>query len=278
MDTPMGFRTDRDPKRAKKGEEIRPYSVEVVRDCFIQSRLHGLRVIGNEWNLIANNFYAAKNGFRRRLTDGKTFPTLSNLKDSYDAPRLQGDKGAIVKCKASWLLNGQADSIECEIPVVNNAFMGVDALIGKAERKLLKRVHDRISGTNTPEGEAGDEGAINVGATVVPEVKKPLFTPPPAPGDDELPMGGPTPMKSANAEPPAAPAGPIVTAEHIELELFLDENAISFDRLHRWAVEMNWEPGFESYGSLAELPAKSVQRLLKSKAGLLKQLTTVAPK
>jgi hypothetical protein len=83
------------------------------------------------------------------------------------------------------------------------------------------------------------------------------------------------PKATASMAPPPPAAGPVVTPAHIELELFLEENGISFERLHKWAVETSWEPGFDSYASLAELPAKSVQRLLKSKAGLLKQLTTV---
>lgn len=38
--------------------------------------------------------------------------------------------------------------------------MGADAIVGKAERKLCKRVHDLVSGISTPDGEAGDE--INI--------------------------------------------------------------------------------------------------------------------
>jgi hypothetical protein len=87
------------------------------------------------------------------------------------------------------------------------------------------------------------------------------------------------PKATASMAPPTPPpptGGPTVTPAHIELELFLEENGISFERLHRWAVETSWEPGFDSYASLAELPAKSVQRLLRAKAGLLKQLAPVA--
>jgi len=161
MNTDLGFRTDRDPKQidTKTGKPFEPYPVEVVRECFVESKLRGFHTIGNEWNIISGRFYACKNGLRRKVTQ---YPGVTDFKDRYDVPRAAGEKGAIVKATATWKKDGVGDSVECEIPIRVNFGMGADAILGKAERKLLKRVHDRLSGVITPEGDVTDtelEGA-----------------------------------------------------------------------------------------------------------------------
>src|SRR5699024_6704028 len=129
--------------RDKDGNPMIPYSVEVVRECFIESKLRGFHAVGNEWNIIAGRFYACKSGFRRQVTQ---WPGLTDFKDNYEVPRLIGDKGAVVKCRATWNKEGIAQSIEREIPVRVNHGMGSDAILGKAQRKLLAAVHDRLTG------------------------------------------------------------------------------------------------------------------------------------
>jgi len=270
MNTQIGFRTDRDPKRAKPGERVEPYGVEEVRDCFIESKMRGFRTVGNEWNIIAGGFYAAKEGFRRRLTDGISFPLLSNLKDSYDVPRLVGDKGAIVKARATWLYNGVPDSMECEFAVRVNSGMGADGITGKAERKLLRRIHDRLTGVQTPEGEVGDTGpTINVGAT---EVKRPAFNegPPTAPAVAPNPVlkPEPAPQPAVDADPEAPVLGPNAT----RLSDFLETEGIPFGRLQAWCVSNAWEPGWDSIGSIGEVSERSAARLLNARAGLQRAL------
>lgn len=154
MNTQLGFLTDRNPNSAWDPKE--PYPMAVVRDVFIESRLRGFHVLGNEFNIIGGRFYACVNGFRRRLTDGKTFPALAEFSDDYSVPEMRGDS-AVVKCSASWKMNGVPASVRREFPIRVNKGMGADAILGKAQRKLLKVVHDRVSGIQTPDGEVGDE-------------------------------------------------------------------------------------------------------------------------
>jgi hypothetical protein len=168
MNTDLGFRTDRDPKitpKDKDGNPMTPYSLDVVREVVIEAKLRGFHVVGNEFNIIAARFYACKNGFRRKVI---TWPGVTDFKDSYDVPRLVGDKGAIVKCKATWRKDGIADGLEREFPIRVNFGMGADAILGKTQRKLLAAVHDRLSGVITPEGDIGDEV---VPAPATPEPK-----------------------------------------------------------------------------------------------------------
>jgi hypothetical protein len=163
MNTDLGFRTDRDPAQKDKntGLPYIPYSVDVVRDVVIEAKLRGFRCVGNELNIIAHRFYAAQNGFFRKLTDIKSFPGLSGFRDSYGLPKIT-TQGATVVAKAQWTLNGKQDSYEQEFGIKVNAMMGADAIIGKARRKLCKRVHDILLGINTPEGEVGDVDVDNL--------------------------------------------------------------------------------------------------------------------
>jgi hypothetical protein len=87
------------------------------------------------------------------------------------------------------------------------------------------------------------------------------------------------PVASQEPAPPATDSGqgPVLSAAHQELDAFLGANGIAFAALAAWAVSTDWEPGWDSYASLDDVPAKSIARLLKSKAGLLKQLKAQTP-
>lgn len=167
MNTDLGFRTDKDPAMMDKktGKPHVPYGMETVRECFIESKLRGFHTVGNEWNIISGRFYATRNGLERKA---KSYLGMSDLKLDVGVPKAT-DTGTIVHVRATWKWKGKDDFLDAEIPVKVNEYMGADAIIGKAQRKAYKRILDRITGTNTPEGEAGEE--VNVQATVVRESK-----------------------------------------------------------------------------------------------------------
>jgi hypothetical protein len=207
MNTDLGFRTDRDPKAPGKGERPQPYSLEVVRECFIEAKMRGFHAIGNEWNIISGRFYAAKNGLRRKVT---TWPGVVDFRDTYDVPRTVGG-ASVVKARATWKKDGTSDTLECEIPIRVNDYMGADAVLGKAERKLLKRVHDRLSGVSTPDGDASEEPAPVEERRAPPRTTQAPATPPPPDG-----AKGPAPSRPPSsttadtkpARPPVSPATP----------------------------------------------------------------------
>lgn len=209
MNSSIGFDTDRNPKKAKAGDVVEPYSVEVVRDVFIESRLRGFHVIGKEFTIISGNFYAGVNGLDRLV---RTHKKVANFRDTYEVPRSIGDKGALVKCKAEWLQSDnqgglQPQSLDREFAVRVNAGQGADAIIGKAKRKLLAAVLSRLTGTIVPEGDADDvplAPAKTVEAVAAPATA--LFgkqIPAPAPADDvpmNFPPKTPTPVEALSAE------------------------------------------------------------------------------
>jgi|GEM_PF-517709 len=151
MNSPLGFLTDRTGRPNWKGEVKPLYTVEVVRDALIEATLRGFHPVGNEFNIIAERFYGAKNGFTRKVS---TYPGLTNFSDSYSIPKIVGEAGAIVVAEASWNLNGKADTIRREFAVKGDKFAGADSYTGKAERKLFAAVYKRISGQNVPDNDA----------------------------------------------------------------------------------------------------------------------------
>lgn len=158
MNTPLGFRTDRDPtKRGKDGQPIKSYPISVVKESCIEAMLRGIPLVGNCFNIIAGRMYVTKEGFSFLLAH--KVKGMTDLKKQFSVP-VNKSGGAIVEASATWLMNGQPQSLERSIPVKVNAMMGTDAVIGKAERKLLASVYSQITGSSVSDGEAGDESMM----------------------------------------------------------------------------------------------------------------------
>lgn len=170
--SPLGFLTDKD----KDGG----YGALVVRDCAIDAMLRGFRVVGNEMNIISGRFYGTKGGYSRLVAE---FPGLTDLQLQPGVPQNVGDKGALVPYVASWRLNGkemilrciqEKDGTDMRIPIKVNGGMGADAILGKAERKVLFRIYQRVNGSSfgASDGEVGDDVITTTGEPVpspVPE-------------------------------------------------------------------------------------------------------------
>lgn len=157
MNEPLGFLTDRDPRRSK--QSVTPYGEDVVRDCVIHALLKGLYPVGNEFNIIAARQYTTKEGFERLV---RALAGLTDLDVAPGVPRCsQG--GAVVQVRATWRLHGKPMSLRNEkgapfvdIPVRLNADMGADAALGKALRKVFARIYQKVSGTTHLDGDVGD--------------------------------------------------------------------------------------------------------------------------
>lgn len=175
MNSKLGFRTDKDPNRPvwKKGKDGKwtneapePYSVSTVRECVIEAILRGLTIVGNTFNIISQQSYTTKEGLWYLI--GKKVEGLTDFKISIGVPKMikpAGDarnasdeeaKGAIVACFAMWKLNGVADRVERDIPIRVNAQMGADAIMGKAERKILAAAYAQITGTTLGDADASE--------------------------------------------------------------------------------------------------------------------------
>ncbi|MFZ9646558.1 MAG: hypothetical protein ACO29M_07795 [Fluviibacter sp.] len=79
--TPLGFRTDRQDG----------YAEHVLRDCMIQAMLDGLSFAGNQWNIIAGNYYVTREGWTQKLmrigaTGIAPFASLPSPSDIIEGP------------------------------------------------------------------------------------------------------------------------------------------------------------------------------------------------
>jgi hypothetical protein len=149
----LGFRTDKDDKGG--------YDVETVKEVAIEATLRGLRLVGNEINIIANRCYAAKDGLKRLVRE---WPGLTNLRLRPGIPSTR-EGYTIVPIVATWKIHGVEQVEDCTgdnaIPIRVNREQIVDAIIGKAIRKMYARIYDRLTGQPNGLIEAEDE-AIEV--------------------------------------------------------------------------------------------------------------------
>jgi hypothetical protein len=169
MGTALGFLADRPNTR-----EPTPYGTATVKDCVIEAMLRGFNIVGNEFNIISGRFYGTKAGFERQVAE---FEGLTDLVLEPGVPQSK-EGGALVPFIASWKLRGVAQRMEClltkdvdmRIPVKVNANMGTDAVIGKATRKMLFRIYQRISGSTfgLVDGDVSDSEAILTTGTTAP--------------------------------------------------------------------------------------------------------------
>jgi hypothetical protein len=180
MGSKLGFRTDRDTK-----PENEQYGIAAVRECMIEAMLRGARPVGNEVNLIADGCYLTREHFERRVRE---FPGVTNIELRPGAPHMLGSEAALVPYRVKLLLHGEVVEVvrdlvrnadqstsDERIPVRVNNRMGADGILGKAQRKILKQVFERISGISPsllPDGDVLDTTAEVVSETTGPAKAK----------------------------------------------------------------------------------------------------------
>lgn len=147
----LGFKTDKD----KSGG----YSMDAVKNCLIEAVLMGLQPFGNEFNIIAGNTYATKEGVGRLLA------TWRGLKYSLicGVPKPASDgKSAVVDVTIKWIINQDSKEETIPISIKMDAYTSVDAMIGKATRKGRAWLLSAISGIEIVEADVTDIEHIDV--------------------------------------------------------------------------------------------------------------------
>lgn len=136
----LGFLTDKDRDGG--------YPVDTVKDAVISASLIGLLPCGNQFNIIAGNMYVTKEGFTYLLRKSGTPYRIDQA-----VPIAKND-GAIVRTTINWEDNVGKHEKTLEIPVKVNARMGIDAILGKAERKAKCWLYNHLTGSTLTDGEA----------------------------------------------------------------------------------------------------------------------------
>ncbi len=159
QNTKLGFRTDNE----------RGYPVHVVKDAVIEATVWGLQCVGNQFNILAGNFYATKEGYTYLL---RNLPGLDDMKfifhpavikeSSTSGTRKDGsqyqkiEREGIAVVDVSWVYNGVRGMERLEFCIRVNAGMSQDAIIGKAERKAKAWLHARLTDMQLPDGDVAD--------------------------------------------------------------------------------------------------------------------------
>lgn len=178
----LGFKTDKDSQGG--------YGPDAVAECATEALLRGLRLTGNEWNIIGGRCYVAQAGCARLVAE---LPGVTDLELSPGIPLLR-DGGAIVEYAAAWKLDGKPMSLSRKIPVRVNNGMGADAILGKAKRKMLAAIYERLTGSVLSEGEADDPAMIPPAPPKTSQLAGRLAAGRPAPDVDQ--HGNPLPPAS----------------------------------------------------------------------------------
>lgn len=143
MNTGIGFKTDR-----PNSKDNTVYPDEIIKNCVVQAIMHGLRIHGNEFNILGGNFYATKEGLDRIVHNN---PLLEEKVKEKIKAFIQSDKTGIwaFTFEYSYKLKGEQKTTE-EVTVYVKGKMGnydipFDAVMGKAKRKLYKTVYNEMT-------------------------------------------------------------------------------------------------------------------------------------
>ena len=147
MNTGLGFKTDRNPKDPMcKNKE--PYSDDIIRDCATQAVMHGLYIHGNEFNILGGNFYATKEGLERIVNQN---PNLERSVKEIGKGFKQNPENGIwgLSFEYEFKLKDRQEVKDSVVVYVRgkqgNYEIPFDAIMGKARRKLLKTIYNKMT-------------------------------------------------------------------------------------------------------------------------------------
>lgn len=299
QDTPIGFRTDSDPKvfNKKKQAYQTAYEWPVVRDCAIEAVLRGLQLVGNQFNIISARTYVTREGFEFLI---RKAPGISEFTPTFGVPANRTG-GVIVPCSAAWKQHGVSRTCTADIPVKSDEYAGADQHIGKAVRKFLKRCYEMMTGQVLAEGDAAEpvptlpDPAQQQRLGRPPETRPrtiPATTAPAAPAKpaatgsqaQQPPQAGtPPPGAQGGAVSAQAPAGAVNPAAEPAPEPGVLQNRLAaevaswgfrkFDQFRAVAIKMGILSGMEEdAGAYLELTNKTTKVFLASLGGLRKAM------
>lgn len=160
MNTTIGFRTDKDPKRPRwnsktnKTETPVPYTIEIVRDCIIDAVALGLQPTGNQFNIISERMYPTKEGYThvlRKLVSDASYTIGFPIKEEQSA----GGTYVVIPACVDYTWRGEKKQLKINAYLRKDNGSTVDNLRGKAERRLKKQLFENLTGMDM--GDADSE-------------------------------------------------------------------------------------------------------------------------
>jgi len=169
----LGFKTDTN------------YDVKTLRDVVISAILNGVSIVGNEFNVVAGDFYIAKNGWKRKLKNAgfsRVDVQVARPEDVREgAANAKGNKkiSAMFCGSASCQKDGQEFLVSCttsssgdfrvEVDGYGGSLMDVQTqLRGKAEARLLRKLWFYVA--DEPELDTEEPASVIVVEPTTPPV------------------------------------------------------------------------------------------------------------
>lgn len=147
MNTGLGFKTDRNPNDPQcRIKEI--YSDEIIKNCVTQAIMHGLRIHGNEFNILGGNFYATKEGLERIVNRNPDLEKKIAIKSRGFKKSPETDIWALSYEYEFKLKDRQEIKDDTTVYVrgkQGNYEITLDAVLGKARRKVLKTIYNQMT-------------------------------------------------------------------------------------------------------------------------------------
>lgn len=179
--SPLGFLTD------EIGRDKPPYTDAQLQLAVTHGILLGAMPFNGEITVISGRAYLGVSHYRRRIAETAS---ITDFDLQFGAIAYANDKLAMVEARVAWLLDGnprslqlvRTESLDRRIPIRVNAGMGVDAILGKAERKILKRVYESSTGRVLVD----EDDDRTVEGTASPSQAPPSPPPAPKPEVDEM--------------------------------------------------------------------------------------------
>lgn len=209
MGSRVGYLTDRD--KPKDGKPQKPYDEVEVKEVVKEAILCGAYMTNNEVNIIAGAMYTTKNHFIRKVRE---IPGLTDLVVGVGTPHVLNGETK-VKCTAKWNLHGKEQSIgldekmPCIFTIKVNSYMGPDAVVGKATRKLYKKIYETATGSeiSIPDGDIADM-AKDTDARVVDQGQVNL---------DDITPGDPSEHSAVDEPQPSPEEGDTLSPEAVKM-------------------------------------------------------------
>lgn len=137
MNTGLGFKTDKPT-----------YPDETIKNCVTQAIMHGLRIHGNEFNILGGNFYATKEGLERIVNRNPDLERKINIKPKGFKKSPETEIWSL-DYEYDFKLKNQ-NEVKDEVKVFVRGKQGnyeipLDAVLGKARRKVLKTIYNQMT-------------------------------------------------------------------------------------------------------------------------------------
>jgi hypothetical protein len=127
------------------------YTEEQIKTCAIDALVAGVKLVGNQFNIIGGNMYITQNGWREKLLrlDGFSFADVPRF-----SPPRQENGTTVVSCTQEYVYGSdEVKTFKYEAMIRTNSGATIDNIIGKAKAKVWHALHDKLANEFSPYGD-----------------------------------------------------------------------------------------------------------------------------